>query len=505
MSVCSLLSKNTIAAIDLGSNSFHMVVAEEDQGQLVILDRLREMVRLAEGLDGKGHLDVEVEQRALECLGRLGQRIRTLEAGCVSTVGTNTLRRIKNVDDFIFHAEQALGFPIEIISGIEEARLIYQGVSHTLEQDQQSRLIIDIGGGSTELIIGEGLTPHLMNSLEMGCVMMMKAFFDDGKIKSRRLQAARIFVLQRMKDVHYAYTRTGWEEVIGSSGSIKSIASVIYDMQLAPRDVITRRALAKLVAICSEYKKVKKLDFPGLSERRRAVFLGGLIVLSGVFEALNIETMQVSQGALREGLLYDMVGRRQNDDIRNKSIASLASRFYSDQQHAQRVEKTAFELFQQLKADWFTDVEHATNLLHWACQIHEIGRNISHSSFQKHSAYIIENADLAGFSRQEQRRLATIVRVHRSKLGTDIFKETHKDMHLLISQLSVVLRLSVIFHRSRTDSPLPVIEIRVNQHELFLKLPDRWLNEHPLTINDLQQEAGYLRAIDLKLRTERMV
>ncbi|VAW67702.1 Exopolyphosphatase [hydrothermal vent metagenome] len=502
---CSLLSKNTIAAIDLGSNSFHMVVAEEDQGQLVILDRLREMVRLAQGLDSKGHLDVEVEQRALECLGRLGQRIRSLDASCVSTVGTNTLRRIKNADDFIFHAEQALGFPIEIISGIEEARLIYQGVSHTLEHDQQSRLIIDIGGGSTELIIGEAFTPRLMSSLEMGCVMMMKTFFDDGKIKAKRMQAARVFVLQRLKDTHYSYTRMGWEDVIGSSGSIKSIASVIYEMELAPRDIITRKALTKLLAICSEYKKVKKLDFPGLSERRRAVFLGGLIVLCGVFEALNIETMQVSQGALREGLLYDMVGRRHNDDIRNKSIVSLASRFHGDLQHAQRIEKTAFELFRQLKTNWFGDQQHGANLLRWACQIHEIGRNISHSSFQKHSAYIIENADLAGFSRQEQRRLATIVRVHRGKFTADIFKETHKDMHLLISQLSVVLRLSVIFHRSRTDSALPDIDISVNRHEIFLKLPDRWLNEHPLTINDLQQEADYLKGIDLKLKTERMV
>ncbi|HED33800.1 MAG TPA: exopolyphosphatase [Gammaproteobacteria bacterium] len=500
-----MLNKNTIAAIDLGSNSFHMVVAEENQGQLVILDRLREMVRLAEGLDSKGHLDVEVEQRALECLGRLGQRIRSLDASCVSTVGTNTLRRIKNVDDFIFQAEQALGFPIEIISGIEEARLIYQGVSHTLEHDQRSRLIIDIGGGSTELIIGEGYSPRLMNSLEMGCVMMTRAFFDDGKIKSKRIQEARIFVLRKMKDIHYVYTLAGWDVVIGASGSVKSIASVAYEMELAPRGTITRSSLTRLLAICSDYKKIKKLDFPGLSERRRAVFLGGLIVLSGVFEALNIETMQVSQGALREGLLYDMVGRRHNDDIRDRSITALARRFHSDLEHTQRIEKTAFELFDQLKPVWFADTQHATNLLKWACQVHEIGRNISHSSFQKHGAYIVENADLAGFSKQEQRRLATIVRVHRGKFTADIFKDSHKDMHLLLAQLSVVLRLSVIFHRSRTNKPLPELAISVDRHELYLKLPDRWLNEHPLTINDLQQEADYLMAIDLKLKTERML
>ena len=327
-----------VAAIDLGSNSFHMVVGREKNGQLVILDRLREMVRLAEGLDEFGNLDPEVEQRALDCLSRFGQRIRALESHDVSAVGTNTLRLSANADSFIFQAEQALGFPIEIISGIEEARLIYQGVSHTLEQEQGSRLVVDIGGGSTELIIGDGFQPRLMNSLDMGCVMMMKKFFDDGKIKEKRINQARIFVLQAMKAVHYSYTLMGWQVSIGSSGSIKSIESVIREMELDTEEGISRQSLSKLLAICTDYKKVSKLVLPGLSERRQAVFLGGLIVLSGVFESLGIERMQVSQGALREGLLYDMLGRRLNKDIRNQSIESLASRFHVNAQHAQRIE-----------------------------------------------------------------------------------------------------------------------------------------------------------------------
>jgi len=482
-----------------------MVVAEENQGQLVILDRIREMVRLAEGLDNAGNLDAEVEQRALDCLSRFGQRIRTLDASRVSTVGTNTLRRTKNSDEFIFHAEQALGFPIEIISGIEEARLVYQGVAHALEQDYKSRLIIDIGGGSTELIIGEDFNTKLMNSLEMGCVMMTQKFFADGKIREKQMQAARIYVLQRLKAVHYAYKRLGWETVIGSSGSIKSIASVIQEMQLGNGEGITRDSLSKLLAICSEYKKLKKLDFPGLSERRRDVFLGGLIVLSGVFEALGIERMQVSQGALREGLLYDMVGRRHNNDIRNKSISAIASRFHTDQHHTQRIEQTAFDFFQQLKCHWFKDAQHASKLLRWACEVHEIGRGISHSSYQKHGAYIIENADLSGFSRQEQRRLATIVLAHRGKLLSDFFEERHKELHEMIIRLTIVLRLSVIFHRSRIENVLPAIGVSVNENELVLKLPDLWLNEHPLTINDLEQEAVYLENIGFSLRTERVV
>jgi len=501
----SLLNKNTIAAIDLGSNSFHMVVAEENQGQVIILDRIREMVRLAEGLESSGELDAEVEQRALDCLSRFGQRIRSLDAHCVSTVGTNTLRRIRNSDEFIFQAEQALGFPIEIISGFEEARLVYQGVAHTLEQDHQSKLIVDIGGGSTELIIGEGFNPQLLNSLEMGCVMMTKKFFADGKIKSKRLQAARVYVLQRMKAIHHTYTRLGWEAAIGSSGSIKSIASVIREMKLQKNDGINRESLIKLIAICSDFKKIKKLELPGLSEKRQSVFLGGLIVLSGVFEALRIDHMHVSEGALREGLLYDMVGRRHNNDIRNKSINSLANRFHADLVHAQRIELTAFDFFQQLKDEWFHDIQHSSNLLRWACELHEIGRNISHSTFQKHGAYIIENADLAGFSRQEQNRLASLVRSHRGKLSKESFNEAHKDLRLNLIRLSIVLRLSVIFHRSRVENKLPAIGVTAEGNTLTLKLPDRWLNEHPLTINDLEQEAEYLQMTGVTLKTERMI
>ncbi len=500
-----MLSKNTIAAIDLGSNSFHMVVAEENQGQLVILDRIREMVRLAEGLDKKHHLDEEIQQRALDCLSRFGQRIRSLKANCVSTVGTNTLRKIKNSDEFLFQAEQALGFPIEIISGIEEARLVYQGVAHTLEQDHNAKLIIDIGGGSTELIIGEGFSPQLLNSLEMGCVKITKKFFSDGKIKEKRLQAARIYILQRMKAIHYTYTQLGWDAVIGSSGSIKSIASVIREMKLQDNEGINRESLFKLLAICSEFSKIKKLDLPGLSEKRKPVFLGGLIVLAGVFEALSIQHMHVSEGALREGLLYDMVGRRQNNDIRNKSVNALSSRFHADQQHAQRVELTAFDFFQQLKNDWFIDTSHAANLLRWACELHEIGRNISHSSFQKHGAYIVENADLAGFSRQEQSRLSSLVRYHRGKINKDNFKESNDVLRKNLIHIVVVLRLSIIFHRSRTKNALPAIELSVSGNELSLKLPDKWLNEHPLTINDLEQEADYLQSADLKLTVLRRV
>lgn len=480
-----------------------MVVAREKKGQLVIVDRIREMVRLAEGLNENGDLDPVVEQRAIDCLGRFGQRIRELDSSCVSAVGTNTLRRTSRADDFLFQAEQALGFPIEIISGIEEARLIYQGVAHTLEHDEKKKLIIDIGGGSTELIIGEGFVPRLMNSLEMGCVMMTKRFFSEGKIKAKKIQNARVYVLQRMKAVHHSYRRLGWEVVVGSSGSIKSIESVIREMQLAKKDGITREALFELLEICKAYKKIDDLDLPGLSEKRKPVFIGGLMVLCGVFEALDIEHMAVSQGALREGLLYDMLGRRQNNDIRNKSIASLANRFHINAQHAQRIEQTTFDFFQQAKQAWFPDWHHASNLLRWSCEIHEIGRDIAHSGYQRHSAYIIQNADLAGFSRQEQYRLASIVAAHRGKVTAEMFDDIHVELRRMLIRLAVMLRLSVIFHRSRVENTLPSIGLEVNGDILKLSIPDQWLNEHPLTINDLEQEGGYLLNIGIHLELER--
>lgn len=483
-----------------------MVVAEEQNGELMVLDRIREMVRLGEGLDDDGNLDNEVEQRALDCLSRFGQRIRGLNQRSVSTVGTNALRRINTSDDFISNAEQALGFSIEIISGVEEARLIYQGVAHTLEKDERRNLIVDIGGGSTELIIGEGFTPQLMHSLEMGCVTMSKKFFADGKIKDKNLQAARIYVLQRMKSVHYLYRRKGWDVTIGSSGSIKSITNVIQQMSLQEGEGISRSALTRLLAICSEYKSTDSLNLPGLSERRRPVFIGGLVVLAGVFESLGIEQMQFSQGALREGLLYDMLGRRYNRDIRNCSIESLIRRFHTDQAHAERVALSAFDFFQQLKPFWFRKNKlHAKNLLRWACAVHEIGRDISHSAYQVHGAYIIQNADMAGFSREEQYRLAAIVHSHRGKVLKDNYKlESHKKLRQMLMRLTVVLRLSVIFHRSRVGKDLPAIELSADKNSITLRIPDQWLDEHPLTINDLESEANYLGNIGISLHTERM-
>ncbi len=476
-----------------------MVVAEERQDQLVILDRIREMVRLAAGLDEQGNLTPQVEQAALECLQRFGQRLRDLDSDNVSAVGTNTLRRTRNAEQFLQRARDMLGHPIEIISGIEEARLIYQGVAHSLEADHRDRLVIDIGGGSTELIIGRDFQPRMMESLEMGCVTMTRRFFADGKITAKRISRARVQVLQKMKPVRHAFRNQGWDVVIGASGTNKAAASTVRALGLEQEEGVSLKALQALIKQLQKFDHVDEIRLDGLSERREPVFLGGVIVLAGVFEALGIERMQVSDGALREGLLYDMFGRRHNRDIRNQSIQQLAQRFHVDEQQARAVEETLRVFFDEVKHGWEIDQPEAQRLLVWAVRVHEIGRDIAHSGYQKHSAYIIENADLAGFSQQEKRRLGVLVRAHRGKLNDKLFDSLLRTRQSPVVKLAVLLRLAVIFHRSRALAQIPYMELDGREQGLEIRIPADWLEQHPLTLNDLEQEAEYLAAIDFQL------
>ena len=491
-------SSGMIAAIDLGSNSFHMVVAEERQGQLVILDRIKDMVRLAEGLDHDNNLDPEVAKRALDSVERFGQRLRDIPAENVSAVGTNTLRKAQQAEQFLLDAEEKLGHTIEIISGIEEARLIYQGVAHSLEPDQQRKLVVDIGGGSTELIIGEGFHPMRMNSLEMGCVSMTQRFFGDGVITEERIERARVGVLQELKAVRHGFQHKGWDVVIGSSGTIRSVADVIRESGLSHEDGISIEALATLIKKLKSFKQVEKVNFNGLTERRVPVFIGGAIVLMGVFEALDISHMQVSDGAVREGLLYDMLGRRHSQDIRNQTVKNLALRFHANTEHAARIRQTACGFLEQLKHSWSLEFPEAERLLCWACEVHEIGYDISASDYHRHGAYIIENSDLAGFSQQEQRRLAHLVVAQRGKLSKRVFEKLRKNGRQLILKLAVLLRLAIIFHRSRLAVDLPAIELTLTDKELVVALPEKWLREHPLTLNDLQQEDDYIQSQNLQ-------
>jgi len=486
-----------LAAIDLGSNSFHMLVARPENGQLAVIDRLREMVRLAAGLGPDGDLDAAARDRALACLERFGQRLRGMPSGTVRVVGTNTLRKARNAGAFLDAAEAALGHPIEVIAGREEARLIYLGVAHSLPEPEGKRLVVDIGGGSTELILGDGFQPQRMDSLYMGCVSASRAHFPEGRLSREGWEAARLAARLELEPVAAVYRR-GWASVVGASGTIKAVAQTAQAAGWCETG-ITRPALKQLRKALLKAEHVDDLDLPGLKDERRPVFPGGLAVLDALFEDLGLETMEVSDGALREGLLYDLMGRIAHEDVRERTIDGLAARFGVDREQAERVEATAYSLYEKVAEPWGLDDEESANLLAWAARLHEIGLAVAYSQYHRHGAYLLANADLPGFSRPEQLRLAALVRAHRRKFPKAVFKdlpgEGKRDR-----RLAAPLRLAALLYRNRTDTPLPAIGVEAEGKRLNLRFPEGWLAEHPLTVADLEQEAGYLEAAGVELR-----
>ncbi len=486
-----------LAAIDLGSNSFHMIVARRSGDELVVVDRLREMVRLADGLDAQRCLDEAARRRALDCLARFGQRIRHIPAANIRVVGTNTLRSARNAAAFLAEAEQALGADIEIVSGLEEARLIYLGVAHSVA-GKGSRLVVDIGGGSTELIIGEGFESRDMESLYMGCVSMSREFFADGSITEKRLRKAGLAAQVELEPHAARFRSLGWKQAIGASGTIRAVGRVVEAAGWS-EEGITPASLEALLEALLRAGRVADIRLDGLGADRAPVFVGGVVVLHAVFEALGIEHMRVSDGALREGLLYDMLGRIHHEDVRDRSVAGLMRRFDADEAQAQRVADTAVDGLRQVAGAWKLKADKHARLLGWAASLAEIGRGIARSQYHKHGAYIIQHADLPGFSRQEQALLAILVRAHRRKFPVDAFAGLPRGRERRARLLAVLLRLSVVLHRSRSPRALPELELLAADNGLRLVFPQGWLQEHPLTGADLEQEQAYLKAAGFEL------
>ncbi|HVW29654.1 MAG TPA: exopolyphosphatase [Polyangiaceae bacterium] len=486
-----------LAAIDLGSNSFHMVVARVHDGQIVVVDRMKEMVQLAAGLEPDRSIRPDAQQRALVCLERFGQRVRQMPQESVRVVGTNTLRVARNAESFLERAEEALGQSIEIINGIEEARLIYLGVAHGLGASTDRRLVIDIGGGSTELVIGEGFTPLDMESLYMGCVVMMTKHFPDGRISAKRFRRAEVTALQELERVEPRFHRLGWKATIGASGTIRAVAAVVANAGWS-RQTITREGLRKLRSAIIDAEAVDKVSLPGLSRSRVSVFPGGVAILSALFESLEIEEMRVSDSALREGLLNDLLGRFLHRDVRNTTVEALMDRYHVDREQARRVETTLQGLLPQVLDAWSLPKHRSEELCSWAARLHEIGLDIAHSHYHKHGAYVLENADMPGFSRQEQWLLAALVRAHRRKFPSSLFRNLPTKGRL-VEHLAVLLRLAVLLHRSRTE--VPQMTLVAARRSLTVKPPPGWLEAHPLTQADLLEEAELLRAADFELKT----
>ncbi len=491
---------SSVAAIDLGSNSFHMIVCKLEDGKLRTIDRLKEMVRLASGLDDEKNLNAETQQKALECLQRFGQRIDNFPAGSVRIVGTNTLRTAKNSREFIAKAEKALGHPIDIIAGIEEARLIYQGVANSLGSNADSRFVMDIGGGSTEYIIGIDDIAHTKESLHMGCVTVSNKFFPQGTISKKAFKKAVLFCQQKLEPYQRIFNSRRWDEAIGASGSIRCIHKVLIATQWS-NNGITQEGLDKLVSHITQCDHIDKLDLPELSDERLPVFLGGVAVLYATFKKLNIEQMTVSDGALREGLVNDLLGRIYDHDIRSKTVETLAEHYHTDHEHSGRINQTVENILNQLDSSCFTqnDKKNITQFLNWAVCLHGIGRDIAHSQYHKHSAYIIENGDLAGFSRQDQHLLATLVLTHRKKFSLSRFKKLPDPWNKDSPYLTIILRLAILMHRNRHTQNTPKFTIFINTSTIELNFVDNWLSSAPLTQADLEIEAKYLAAADYNL------
>ncbi|MEO7071873.1 MAG: Ppx/GppA phosphatase family protein [Rhodanobacter sp.] len=490
-----------IAAVDMGSNSFHMVVARIEHGEPRVIDRLRDTVRMAAGLRADGTLEAARRTRALHCLARFGQRIGGLPSRHVRAIGTNTVRQLAHPETFLTAAEAALGHPIEIVSGREEGRLIFLGAAHDLPVSREPRLVIDVGGGSTEFIIGRGLAPLHTESVQAGCIASTLRFFPDGKITAARWQRASTEIGVLLQQFAEDYHASGWQDAYGSSGTAKSIGAVLQAMGLSD-DGITAPALDTLRDELVGQGKIATLALPGLGKDRAPVFAGGVVILQAAFAALGIERLQVCESSMREGLLWDLLGRAGGSDPRTASVDALATRYAVDRAQARRVEATALMLFDQVAKAWKLDAD-AREWLSWSARVHEIGLAIAHSQHQHHGAYILRHADLAGFSRQEQHLLAAVVESHRRKPDKAVIEALPLRYRDLARQITALLRLAVLFRRARRAESLPPLKLHATRQRLRLTLPALWSRQHPLSDADLQQEHAPMAELGLRLELVR--
>jgi exopolyphosphatase/guanosine-5'-triphosphate,3'-diphosphate pyrophosphatase len=480
-------------AVDLGSNSFHMVIARFDGHDLEILDRIRDPVRIASGLEN-GDLTQEVQDRAIACLERFGERLRNVPPSQVRAVGTNTLRKATHAKQFRLAAERALGHPIEVISGQEEARLIYKGVSHSHPFEAARRLVLDIGGGSTEVIVGRDYDVLRSHSLYMGCVTFTQQFFSSGEIRREFFDHAQTSAELELQAVQRSLRGVGWDVAAGASGTVNAISELLR-LNGWDGPEITLAKLKKLRKNLIKAGRADRLELAGLKPDRAPVLAAGLAILMAAFQSLKIASMMPSSGALREGVLYDLLARIRGSDVRDRTIRKLVHRYRVDIPQAERVANTAQLLLVGLRADGGLPEALDHKLLRWASLLHEIGLIVSHTGYHKHSAYLVANLDLPGFSADDQKLLATIIRNHRRRLAPETFGDLDPENARRALSLCVVLRLAILLNRSRSAESLPDLQLRHESDSLRLVFPQGWLAEHPLTQTDLQQESFYLRSV----------
>ncbi len=488
----------TLAAVDLGSNSFHMVVAVERQGELVLVDRLRERVGLAEGLLEDGSLNEEVSDRALNCLQRFGERLKGIPKERVRAVGTATFRDVRDGRKFLKRAQKNLGSEIETLPGKEEARLIYLGVAHSLGDDEAGRLVFDIGGGSTEIIAGRKFESRGEASISLGCIHHSRQFFGDGVLSRKAFKRAILAARLEIEPITEAFKDFVWTQCIGASGTILAVAELLRTY-CDGDGTVTPAALDELIDILVEAGHVDELKLSGLAEDRYQVLAGGLAIMRALCEEFQIESMGTAPGALREGLLYDLLGRMEHEDVRDRSINALVLRFGAHTEHISRVQKTADKIFVAVRAEWGLKTRHR-HILRWSIALAEIGMAVSYSGYHRHGAYLIQNADLAGFSSERQSELGELVRCHRRRTREDDFEFVETEERESLLRVATVMRIAHRLHRVRSAKKKPPFEAEASSNKLTLEFPGGWLDQNSLVQEDLTQEAQRLSVWGISLR-----
>tara|TARA_B100001540_G_scaffold296206_1_gene297679 strand:+ start:511 stop:2019 length:1509 start_codon:yes stop_codon:yes gene_type:complete len=485
-----------LAAVDLGSNSFHLLIARIEHGEMRPVEALAEKVQLGAGLVN-GHLSPQAIERGLDCLSRFAQLLESVEPERLRVVGTNALRVAKNRAEFTLPATRLLRSRIDVIYGREEARLVYLGVAHSLADDAQSRLVIDIGGGSTEFIIGERFEPQSMESLQMGCVSFADSCFPDGAISRENYRNA--YDRARIQAYHFRhrYHARHWEECVGSSGTLNAIEAILVQNGWS-EEGIDRKGLEKLEKKLLKFKQFEKISLDGLASSRRGVILPGVAITSALFDVLDIEHMRTSRGALREGVIYDLMGRLSHEDVRERTINALVQRYNVDSDLADIVEQRARTFFTATRKSWSLTTED-WELLHWTARTHEVGMAISHKHFNRHSAYLLRNADLPGFSQQEQEMLALLAQGHRGKLSAELLQDANSDDSPRARYLLAIMRLAALFKYAERLEQLPDFSIRADDSSMTLAFPAGWLEDHPLTAHELAGEQPTLARLGIEL------
>ena len=477
-----------LAAVDLGSNSFRLEIGRFDAGQIHRTEYLKETVRQGNGLDADRNLTPEAMQRGWDCLARFGERLAGFKKHQVRAVATQTLREARNREDFLARAHKILGFPIDVIPGREEARLIYQGVAHLLPQSDERRLVVDIGGRSTEMILGKGLDARTMESYRVGSVAWSMKYFPDGQFTARAFQTAEVAAKAVLDEAVNTYRAGTWDTAYGSSGTIGAVSDVLTASGW-PAGMVTQEGLDWLLDRLLKAQSVDRLKLDGMKDDRRAVIGGGVSVLRAVFDLLGIQQMEAAQGALRHGVLYDLLDREQDlTDLRSTTVQRLAGKFGTDTAQAQRVSKVARHLFSMSASGMpGAELERFQRKLEWAAQLHEIGSQISHSDYHKHGAYILDNADAPGFALPELHRLSLLVLGHRGKLRK---LEVNFEDRVFIQQL-LCLRLAVILCHARRDPDLKGLQLESSAEpgKIFvLNCRTGWAQAFPQSAHLLQEE-----------------